>query len=496
VRTNHLQLVGTVLLNIVTTANFSMSIRFYGDGNSLKEGELSNVASKDQEEEIAAAMGLEKRNTLFANLYLMRHDSVDTVGSMAWRVWHLVVPNERDLVSEILPTLLDECLSKLKDNNRDPRETGRKTLGALVQCTGEEGLHRIIPTLHDRLHVEGLDAAEAIAQRKACCLGFSEVLRSAEKGIIGVFLNDIIVIIRDLLCDSVPQVRASASHAFRQLYKNVGSKAVEKIAPHLLDTMKSKKVEDAVVGDALVDGISLMLQILAKPTFFFLSRSCINTLKSYKNAANDNLRLVIVNQLNPVLLDVADINTIQASHILARYCLESWELAEAHVSLFAGNLIKRDKVTMREPAKRAMLTAIYYAFHYQENTAKGKERILAFMKSPPPGFIQGEDGLLSKEAQEDLAETIANFKPDVVVGDDETKMSDLAEEGEANTDSKEEGGEPAVVVHTEGGGEEEEEMPAVGASEKYCPKCKNVKPKSKFSAKMVKRPDGSCKMCT
>jgi len=35
-------------------------------------------------------------------------------------------------------------------------------------------------------------------------LGFSEVLRSAEKGIIGVFLNDIIIIIRDLLCDAVP----------------------------------------------------------------------------------------------------------------------------------------------------------------------------------------------------------------------------------------------------------------------------------------------------
>jgi len=74
------------------------------------------------------------------------------------------------------------------------------------------------------------------------------VLRSAEKGIIGVFLNDIIVIIRDLLCDPVPQVRASASHAFRQLYKNVGAKAVERIAPHLLETMKSKKVEDPLVG--------------------------------------------------------------------------------------------------------------------------------------------------------------------------------------------------------------------------------------------------------
>jgi hypothetical protein len=256
--------------------------------------------------------------------------------------------------------------------------------------------------------------------------------------------------------------------------------------------MKSKKVEDPVIGEALVDGISLMLQILAKPTFFFLSRTCMNTLKSFKNPANDSLRLTIVNQLNPVLLDVADTNTIQASHILARYCMESWEMAEAHVSLFAGNLIRRDKLTMREPAKRAMLTAIYYGFHFQEDAAKGKERILAFMKSPPPGFIQGEDGLLSREAQEDLAETIASFKPDSLIHEEEQKMGDLAEDSEGS-DTKE-GGEPAVVVHTEAA-EEEDEAPAVGASEKYCPKCKNVKPKSKFSAKMVKRSDGSCKMC-
>jgi len=173
VRTNHLQLVGTVLLNIVTTSNFSMSIRFYGDGNALKEGELSNVATKEQEEEIEAAMGTDRRNILFANLYLMRHDSVDTVGSMAWRVWHLVVPNERDLLNEILPTLQEQCLIKLQDNNREPRETGRKTLGALVQCTGEEGLHRIIPVLQECLNVDGLEPEVAISQRKACCYGES-----------------------------------------------------------------------------------------------------------------------------------------------------------------------------------------------------------------------------------------------------------------------------------------------------------------------------------
>jgi len=219
----------------------------------------------------------------------------------------------------------------------------------------------------------------------------------------------------------------------------------------------------------------------------------MSTLKGYKNAANDNLRLTIVTQLNPILLDVADQHTIAAANILARYCLESWELAEGHVSLFAGNLIKRDKLTMREPAKRALLTALYYAFHFQEDSAKGKERMLAFMKSPPGGFVTCEDGLFNKEVQEELAENMMHFKPDMIAVEEE-KMTDLAEDGEPVADNQEEG-ESAVVVHTEAAAEEDE-IPAVGASEKYCPKCKNVKPKTKFSTKMVKRPDGICKICT
>jgi hypothetical protein len=69
---NYVQLLGTILLNLVTTTNFGMSVRFYGDGNTVKEGELTNVASKEQEADIEAAMTTPVRNDLFATLFLMR----------------------------------------------------------------------------------------------------------------------------------------------------------------------------------------------------------------------------------------------------------------------------------------------------------------------------------------------------------------------------------------------------------------------------------------
>jgi hypothetical protein len=72
VRMNYVQLLGTILLNLVTTTNFGMSVRFYGDGNTVKEGELTNVASKEQEADIEAAMTTPVRNDLFATLFLMR----------------------------------------------------------------------------------------------------------------------------------------------------------------------------------------------------------------------------------------------------------------------------------------------------------------------------------------------------------------------------------------------------------------------------------------
>ncbi len=77
------------------------------------------------------------------------------------------------------------------------------------------------------------------------------------------------------LCVCFPgvfQVRVGAGHAFRQLYKNVGSKAVEKIAPYLVENMKGDKA-----GDAVVDGLMMVLQGCARNTFFYLCTSTLST---------------------------------------------------------------------------------------------------------------------------------------------------------------------------------------------------------------------------
>jgi len=467
-----------VLLNLVTTANFGMSIRFYGDGNTLKEGELNNVATKDQEISIEAAMGTQTRNTLFANLYLMRYDTVETVGSMAWRVWHLVVPNEKDLLQIVLPTLMESCRSCLSSESKDRRETGRKTVGGLVTSTGQEGLHYIIPILQKQLTSEDGDT------RKAACLGFSEVLKSADRAHIGAFLNDIIPLIRDMLCDSVHQVRVGAGHAFRQLYKNVGSKAIDKIAPYLIDSMKGEKADEAVVN-----GLVLVLEACARNTFFYLVATILNTLKDIENDANDLLRKHIVDMLSPMVNDVTDVMTIRGSKALHRFCEESYSLAEFYLPLFCPAMIRRNEPYLREPVKQAIYQCLIHAFRFHEDKEKGKKALLDFINTPHAGYVvQGQPGIISVEDTEELIATLAAIVP-------ETQVTDLAQMNLPDETPAEE--ETAGSDAAAGGAPAEEEVKvAVGPGEKQCSKCKKVKPKNKFSGKMQKKSKGVCKVCS
>lgn len=480
IRTNYLQLVGTVLLNLVTTANFGMSIRFYGDGNSLREGETANVASKDQEITIEAAMGPDARNNLFALMYLMRSDPVDTVGSMAWRVWHLVVPNEKDLLQQVLPTLMENCREALSCNDKNRRETGRRSIGGLVVSTGQEGLYAIIPNLQAQLTSDDGET------RKAACLGFSEVLKSADRAHIGAFLNDVIPLIRDMLCDEVFQVRVGASHAFRQLYKNVGNKAVEKIAPYLIDSMKGEQAAETTVS-----GLMLVLESCARNTLFYLIATIFATLKDYDNDANNLLRSKVVELLVPLVNDVIDVATIKACNALQRFCEESPEKSAAYLVLFVPNMLRRMNPYLREPVKQALYQVLYASFQMDKDKAKGKAALIKFMNNPPPGFVvQGQVGIIDDDQADDLVKVLSNLTL-------ETQITNLAqmklpEEAVAVDET------PTDAATTgEGGGAGEAEVKLViGPSDKQCFKCKQVKPKTKFSGKMQKKPKGVCKVCS
>jgi hypothetical protein len=89
---------------------------------------------------------------------------------MAWRVWHLVVPKEKDLLMLLLPMVVSNALRKLADPNKEHRECGRKTIGATVVVCGVDGLALMIPALQDSL-LPSVD----VSIRKAACLAFSEV---------------------------------------------------------------------------------------------------------------------------------------------------------------------------------------------------------------------------------------------------------------------------------------------------------------------------------
>ena len=136
---------------------------------------------------------------------------------MAWRVWHLVVPNEAGLLSELMNTLTDIILlDKLSSPDRlsvefgavrfllvntavcSPFYSGLRALGQMVVDLGDTGMLKMMPILHR--HLAEASGAEKSHTRKAVCLGFSEVLRRADKQYIGAYLNEIVKTVSFIPC--------------------------------------------------------------------------------------------------------------------------------------------------------------------------------------------------------------------------------------------------------------------------------------------------------
>jgi len=323
--------------------------------------------------------------------------------------------------------------------------------------------------------------------RKAACLGFSEVLRSADRAHIGAFLNDVIPLIRDMLCDDIFQVRVAAGHAFRQLYKNVGNKAIEKIAPYLIDTMKTDDV-----GETAVDGLILVLEGCARNTFFYLVATILATLAPYQNKPNYLLRQKIVALLMPMINDTADVMVARASNALQRFAEESPELSKEFSKVYPAHMLKRINPFLREPVKQALQQSLYHTFGFHRSIAEGRANFATFINNPPAGFVVvSQKGLIPDEQAEELTEVLAKLTPITQVT--AIAAMKLPDEAAAEEAQAAEGG--ATQEATEGGAGEEEKKVVVGVTEKQCSKCKQVKPKSKFSGKMAKKPKGVCKVC-
>ena len=107
---------------------------------------------------------------------------------------------------------------------------------------------RVLPTLIPILQ-RGLQTGDA-AHRQGVCLGLSELMGAAGRETCSKFLPQLIAAVRTGLCDAEQSVREAAAGSFKTLERNIGTQAVQEIAPALLQLMRSADAAEVVQGQS------------------------------------------------------------------------------------------------------------------------------------------------------------------------------------------------------------------------------------------------------
>jgi hypothetical protein len=99
------------------------------------------------------------------------------------------------------------------------------------------------------------------------CVGLSEVISSSTKDQILRFLDIIVKVVQDALCDDEEGVRQiMAASSFQNLYTLVGSRAMDEVVPALIVSLESSDSDDIRRVRAL-NGLTGILSIKDIITF-------------------------------------------------------------------------------------------------------------------------------------------------------------------------------------------------------------------------------------
>ncbi|KAL7472761.1 hypothetical protein ACHAXS_013126 [Conticribra weissflogii] len=183
--------------------------------------------------QIALVLGNETRKRVLSSLYLCRSDTAAIVRQSAVQVWKTVVSVTPRTLREILSELVDQIVSALASGDPERTQVAGRCLGDIVQKLGDQVLPEIIPVLRDSLY-RGDEHT-----RQGVCVGLAEVISCSSKEQITKFLDIIVKVVQDALCDDNEQVRKMASSCFQSLYQVVGARTLDEVVPALLVGMES-----------------------------------------------------------------------------------------------------------------------------------------------------------------------------------------------------------------------------------------------------------------
>lgn len=187
--------------------------------------------------QIALALGNETRKRVLSSLYLARSDTAAVVRQSAVQVWKSVVSVTPRTLREILSVLVDQIVTALASSDPERTQVAGRCLGDIVQKLGDQVLPEIIPVLRENLY-SGDEYT-----RQGVCVGLAEVIDCSSKEQITKFLDIIVKVVQDALCDDNGEVRTMAASCFQNLYNLVGNRTLDEIVPALLVAMEGDNDE-------------------------------------------------------------------------------------------------------------------------------------------------------------------------------------------------------------------------------------------------------------
>jgi len=262
IRLSSVQLLGVMLLRL---AGCSMKIIVGAAAHQEEDDEKGQAAicTREQENHIESVLGTDRRNRLLSTVYLMRCDVVPAVSDLAFRVWKSIVSNSPRMLTTILPVLMSLIISDLASSKDERQQAAGRSLGELISKMGDYILAEIVPILQARLK------SDDRFTRQGVCLGLSEVMSSSRKADLASYMADLVIHVRDALCDPEEIVRKAAGTCFSTLLRAVGRRAVDDIVPALLWQLDEEE-GDAYKSGLVLEGIKMILSINSADVLPFL----------------------------------------------------------------------------------------------------------------------------------------------------------------------------------------------------------------------------------
>ncbi len=267
IRSSSVHLLGDVLSKI-TGRNWKIYSQGHGSVDDVDEG----TGDRLTENKIAEVLGLERRNRLFAAVYMLRSDVNQSVCIASFQVWKSVVQSQLRTLKAILPVLMDTLIRCLSDPSEEKKHVAGKAMGEMVAKLGDRVLPEVIPILQ-----QGLDADESELKRAGVSLGLSEVIDNCQRQQLVQHLEEVVHTVRKGLCDEADSVRSSAALGFDSLYKSIGQRAIEEVVPTLLHSL-----DDASANS--LEGLRQLLNVRGKIVLPYLIPQLIEPPMTAANA--------------------------------------------------------------------------------------------------------------------------------------------------------------------------------------------------------------------